>query len=241
MLPPRLAGGPPGDRARLQALARAPGVTGRSGPYPVAAAVLRARGYTVGVMPEGPDRYPAARCRCARPGRPRAGGRAGGRGRHGAAGGAGQAEPAVLIAAAAGAGDCDGRGCLEVRPALAQPEEPGQGDRELPADVVVAGRGGLPDGRDKVLVLGVAPGQRLVVGGERQRLTVRRRDTERDAPLGGFQAPAGGLGRVQVSGEHPLQRCGASGISLVRLGRLGGVDAQQVVEPVAAGRVLGMV
>ena len=70
MLPPRLAGGPPGDRARLQALARAPGVTGRSGPYPVAAAVLRARGYTVGVMPEGPDRYPAARCRCARPGRP---------------------------------------------------------------------------------------------------------------------------------------------------------------------------
>ena len=67
MLPPRLAGGPPGDRARLQALARAAGVTGRSGPYPVAAAVLRARGYTVGVMPEGPDRYPAARCRCVRP------------------------------------------------------------------------------------------------------------------------------------------------------------------------------
>jgi hypothetical protein len=53
----------------------------------------------------------------------------------------------VLIAAAAGAGDCDGRGCLEVRPASAQPEEPGQGDRELPADVVVAGRGGLPDCR----------------------------------------------------------------------------------------------
>ena len=41
-LPPRLAGGPPADRARLQALARAPGVTGHSGPYP-AAAVLRAR------------------------------------------------------------------------------------------------------------------------------------------------------------------------------------------------------
>jgi len=97
-----------------------------------------------------------------------------------------------------------------------------------------------PMAATRVLVLGVAPGQRLVVGGERQRLTVRR-DTERDAPLGGFQAPAGGLGRVQVPGEHPLQRCGASGISLVRLGRLGGVDAQQVVEPVAAGRVLGMV
>ena len=31
VLPPRLAGGPPGDRARLQALACAPGVTGRSG------------------------------------------------------------------------------------------------------------------------------------------------------------------------------------------------------------------
>src|ERR1035441_2808884 len=37
----------------LKALARAPGVIGHSGPYPVASTVLRAGGYTVGVTAEG--------------------------------------------------------------------------------------------------------------------------------------------------------------------------------------------
>jgi putative ABC transport system permease protein len=43
----------------VQALAQAPGVIGHSGPYPVAAAVLRAGGYAAGVTAEGRDAAPA--------------------------------------------------------------------------------------------------------------------------------------------------------------------------------------
>jgi putative ABC transport system permease protein len=45
--------------AELNRLARAPGVTGHAGPYPVAWAVLRARGIKTGVMAEGRDLAPA--------------------------------------------------------------------------------------------------------------------------------------------------------------------------------------
>jgi ABC-type lipoprotein release transport system permease subunit len=44
----------------LKALARAPGVIGHSGPYPVASAVLRAGGYAAGVTAEGRDAAPVA-------------------------------------------------------------------------------------------------------------------------------------------------------------------------------------
>jgi ABC-type lipoprotein release transport system permease subunit len=43
----------------VKALAQAPGVIGHGGPYPVAPAVLRAGGYTVGVTAEGRDVAPA--------------------------------------------------------------------------------------------------------------------------------------------------------------------------------------
>jgi hypothetical protein len=46
VFPPQPAGGPPADLASLRRLAHAPGVTGRSGPYPVTWAVLRTRGRT---------------------------------------------------------------------------------------------------------------------------------------------------------------------------------------------------
>jgi putative ABC transport system permease protein len=49
----------PQQLARALALARAPGVTGHSGPFPVAGAVLRARGITAVAMAEGRDRAAA--------------------------------------------------------------------------------------------------------------------------------------------------------------------------------------
>jgi putative ABC transport system permease protein len=54
--------GGPGDAGlqQVKALAHDPGVTGHSGPYPVAAAVLRARGITVEVEAEGRDQAPAS-------------------------------------------------------------------------------------------------------------------------------------------------------------------------------------
>ena len=53
----RRAAGTTGPRS--QALAHAPGVTGHSGPYPVASAVLRARGITAAGEAEGRDQAPA--------------------------------------------------------------------------------------------------------------------------------------------------------------------------------------
>ncbi len=48
-----------GSAARLMALARAPGVTGHTGPYPLANPVLRAHGHAVAVQAEGRDPAPA--------------------------------------------------------------------------------------------------------------------------------------------------------------------------------------
>src|ERR1022692_1227739 len=56
VFPSRPSGGPPAD---LLALARAPGVTGHGGPYPVALPVLRARGHADGVIAVGRDQAPA--------------------------------------------------------------------------------------------------------------------------------------------------------------------------------------
>jgi putative ABC transport system permease protein len=61
----QLSGPGPGNAgpqlsAQVNALAHAPGVTGHSGPYPVASAVLRARGITTVVEAEGRDRAPAS-------------------------------------------------------------------------------------------------------------------------------------------------------------------------------------
>jgi hypothetical protein len=54
--------GGPGDAElrQVRALAHDPGVTGHSGPYPIGAAVLRARGITVEVEAEGRDQAPAS-------------------------------------------------------------------------------------------------------------------------------------------------------------------------------------
>ena len=49
-----------GDSATFAALARAPGVVARSGPYPVAWPVLQAHGVSADVMAEGRDQAPAA-------------------------------------------------------------------------------------------------------------------------------------------------------------------------------------
>jgi putative ABC transport system permease protein len=45
--------------AQVKALTHAPGITGHSGPYPVASAVLRVRGLTAAVEAEGRDQAPA--------------------------------------------------------------------------------------------------------------------------------------------------------------------------------------
>jgi putative ABC transport system permease protein len=50
----------PADLANLTPLAKAPGVTGSSGPYPVLGMTLRAGGYTVPAMAEGRGQAPAA-------------------------------------------------------------------------------------------------------------------------------------------------------------------------------------
>jgi putative ABC transport system permease protein len=52
-------GYPAGDQSSFTALARAPGVTASSGPYPVAWPVLRVNGITADVMAEGRDSAPA--------------------------------------------------------------------------------------------------------------------------------------------------------------------------------------
>jgi putative ABC transport system permease protein len=50
----------PGPPAQVAALTRAPGVTGHSGPYPLASAILRVHGLTAGVEAEGRGQAPAA-------------------------------------------------------------------------------------------------------------------------------------------------------------------------------------
>src|SRR5258707_1957142 len=50
----------PQVQAQVKALVRAPGVTGHSGPYPVAGAVLRAHGRTAAVEAEGRDQAAAS-------------------------------------------------------------------------------------------------------------------------------------------------------------------------------------
>jgi ABC-type lipoprotein release transport system permease subunit len=52
-------GGQAADPGDLEALAKAPGVVGHSGPYPVAWVTLRAQGHQVGVRAEGRDRASA--------------------------------------------------------------------------------------------------------------------------------------------------------------------------------------
>jgi putative ABC transport system permease protein len=56
---PRRYGGQRANRAGLEALADAPGVTGHSGPYPVTWATLRANSYSGPVRVDGRDRAPA--------------------------------------------------------------------------------------------------------------------------------------------------------------------------------------
>jgi putative ABC transport system permease protein len=53
--PPPFNGGRPANLAGLDALRRAPGVTGSSGPYPVVEAALGAHGDTASVLVEGRD------------------------------------------------------------------------------------------------------------------------------------------------------------------------------------------
>ena len=58
--PGRTAARPLTRRPARRALARAPGVTGHSGPYPVACAVLRAHGHAARCEAEGRDQAPAS-------------------------------------------------------------------------------------------------------------------------------------------------------------------------------------
>jgi ABC-type lipoprotein release transport system permease subunit len=58
--PPPSNGGQPADLPALEALSRAPGVTGHSGPYPVTGAELHAHGTTALVEAEGRDPAPAS-------------------------------------------------------------------------------------------------------------------------------------------------------------------------------------
>jgi putative ABC transport system permease protein len=57
---PQHAGPGPQVAAEVRTLVHAPGVTGHSGPYPVASALLRVRGITAAVEAEGRDQTPAS-------------------------------------------------------------------------------------------------------------------------------------------------------------------------------------
>jgi len=57
---PQQPGPGPQVLTEVRTLVHAPGVTGHSGPYPVASAVLRVRGITVAVEAEGRDQAPAS-------------------------------------------------------------------------------------------------------------------------------------------------------------------------------------
>jgi len=83
-----------------------------------------------------------------------------------------------------------------------------------------------------------APVEGLVVSGEREGVAQGRQRVEGDAPAGGAEEGGGGGCGVQVPGEEPLQ--GAVPLRRCLLGEddLGGVDAQQVLQGVAAGCVL---
>jgi len=54
-----------------------------------------------------------------------------------------------------------------------------------------------------------------------------------------FEQESCGVGGVQVVVEHPVRSRSAGLLVVSRVRQLGGVDAEQVVEGVAAGRVLG--
>jgi hypothetical protein len=98
-------------------------------------------------------------------------------------------------------------------------------------------RGGTDAGKHAGM-LSVTPLQCLLIAGEGQRPALRRRRIERNAAAAGREQLAGGVGGVQVPGEHPPVRGRAVRGAFVGGSTFSRVGAQQVMEPVPAGRRL---
>ena len=130
-----------------------------------------------------------------------------------------------------------GRGPFLPVPAALQEGRHGPG--ELPGVAVEPGPGGEGDGGEQDLVLGLEPGQGLPVIGGLLGGGAGPGRGEGDRLLGWVQQAGGAGGGVQVVVEHPADGGVALGLAVGVAGLLGGVGAQQVVEGVPAGDVLG--
>ena len=104
---------------------------------------------------------------------------------------------------------------------------------------VEPGPGGEGDGGEQDLVLGLEPGQGLPVIGGLLGSGAGPGRGEGDRLLGWVQQEGGAGGGVQVVVEHPADGLAPVGVAVGVVGLLGGVGAQQVVEGVPAGDVLG--
>src|SRR5580692_3291004 len=114
-----------------------------------------------------------------------------------------------------------------------------QGPGELPGVAVEPGSGGEGEGGEQDLVLGLEPGPRLRVIGGLPGSGAGAGRREDDRLLGWVQQYGGARGGMQVVVEHPANGLTPAGVAVGALGLLGGVGAQQVVERVPAGNVLG--
>ena len=145
----------------------------------------------------------------------------------------------VAEAARGGQGGVMSRDLLgpEPLPEQERPEDP----RQLPGLRVEAGRGGLRDGGEQHRTLGGEPGQRAVVARDvlRDDAGLRRRQGDRLPVHVLVHQQDGGVRGVQVVVEYPVHRRAPRVVAVPGPGLLGGVGAQQVVEGIPAGDVLG--
>jgi hypothetical protein len=138
-----------------------------------------------------------------------------------------------------GRGQRDPLGRGVVLPPAAPVEERAERPGDLPGVGVEVAGVGEGDQREQHRHLGVEPGHRLVlvrhVGGQHARLRPGQlqRRPERAEPVGGRHRG------VQVVVQHPAGRGTAADLAAEDVGLLGSVDAQQVVQAVAARIVLG--
>ena len=124
-------------------------------------------------------------------------------------------------------------------PPAAAGKERAERPRDLPRVRIEAAGLGVAGQREQHRGLGVEPGHRLLLvrhlGGQhaRRRAGELQRRSSRAEPAGGRHR------RMQVMVEHPRRRGPPLGLRVVPLGRLGRVDAEQVVEREPGRQVLG--
>jgi hypothetical protein len=142
----------------------------------------------------------------------------------------------------AGAAGCRDGGVLGGGPVLPVPaalEVGGQRAGELPGVPWEAVAGGLLDGAEQDLVLGVQPGSCLRLVGELLGDRAGLGGIQGQAVPWPVQQPGGFLGAVQVVVEQAVRRRAPVAVRALGASLIGGVRAEQVVEREPARGVLG--